>query len=58
VERDSSGDESANICTVELVWPTNVKPSSYSSLQLAKIIGKKKLNLLLILLSMTKYLMS
>jgi hypothetical protein len=33
VERDNSGDESKDICTVELVWPTKAKPSSRSSLQ-------------------------
>jgi hypothetical protein len=26
VERDSSDDESAYICTAELVWPTKTKP--------------------------------
>jgi hypothetical protein len=33
VERDSSNDESKNICTVELVWETKANPSACSSLQ-------------------------
>jgi hypothetical protein len=33
VGRNSFDDESANVYTVELVWPTMVKPSSCSSLQ-------------------------
>jgi hypothetical protein len=33
VERDNSDDESTNICTVELVWPTKAKSLPCSSLQ-------------------------
>jgi hypothetical protein len=34
VERNNLGDESANIYTAELVWPTKAKPSLCSSLHL------------------------
>jgi hypothetical protein len=34
VERDSSNDESTDICIVELVWPTKPNLSTCSSLQL------------------------
>jgi hypothetical protein len=33
VEYDNSDDESAEICTAELVWPTKAKSSPCSSLQ-------------------------
>jgi hypothetical protein len=33
VEHDNSDDESTDICTAELVWPTKAKPSPCSSLQ-------------------------
>ena len=33
MEHDSSNDESADIYTTELVWPTKAKPSPCSSLQ-------------------------
>ena len=32
VERDSLDDESADVYTAELVWPTKAKPSACSSL--------------------------
>jgi hypothetical protein len=56
VERDSSDDESAYICSAKLVWPTKVKPSPCFSLQSVQKIDKKKINLLLMLLSVIKYL--
>jgi hypothetical protein len=33
VERDSSDNESTDVYTAELVWPTKAKSSVYSSLQ-------------------------
>jgi hypothetical protein len=42
VGHDSFDDESADVYTVELVWPTKVKPSPCSSLQPIQNNGQKR----------------
>jgi hypothetical protein len=60
VERDqsSSDDESAEVYTAELVWPTKDKPSTCSSLHLVQKNQQEEIKFTFNVAKSEKYLMS